>query len=497
MAHIPADFGGNRQFIADANATNISTAVGDMAALNLQLIHCLREAVDDGADGAARRIHVDRIAADMRRVLAASDVSKTRELAVRELRPVTRVPNADWGANVNIANIKMFNITTFLGSSADTIDVVRWIGRVLSLAEANNLTLNAARGLLVQGSSGSAASYIEHLIEEGRSLHQVVQQLEMRYGKLRTPEEARVTCNTLIRKDNEELSEYIDRLRLMARMACRMEADDVVRRRQMEELVSGNIRRVLPTTVRESLAERVTNRSLMGLPAFTARELEKECLDLERARIERRAPLERLANKPGRIMNCRQDVLGDGSSYLTEDESSADEVDVEDEAMYNLVLQIKNQQRHYAGKGQAVDPKKVYRKAFQQFNREHPPPKFPRGGHHGARMAADLGGGQRNLPGNPNSGPPNQLDSGVKRTINELLAMAGVARGSCIQCGNSGHYMHQDLCVLKDKVLMDRACAKCGQGLHSADDCPRVYQKQYVSQAPLVNPVQAENLVKE
>ena len=197
----------------------------------------------------------------MRRVLAASDVSKTRELAVRELRPVTRVPNADWGANVNIANIKMFNITTFLGSSADTIDVVRWIGRVLSLAEANNLTLNAARGLLVQGSSGSAASYIEQLIEEGRSLHQVVQQLEMRYGKLRTPEEARVSCNTLIRKDNEELSEYIDRLRLMARMACRMEADDVVRRRQMEELVSGNIRRVLPTTVRDSLAERVTNRS--------------------------------------------------------------------------------------------------------------------------------------------------------------------------------------------------------------------------------------------
>ena len=155
MALIPADFGGDRQFIADANATNISTAVGDMAALNLQLIHCLQATIDDGAGGAARRAVVERIAVDMRKVLAASDVSKTREMSVRELRPVTRVPAADWGVNTNIANIKMFNVTTFMGSAADTMDVVRWVSRVLSLAEANGLTLNATHNLLIQGSTGS------------------------------------------------------------------------------------------------------------------------------------------------------------------------------------------------------------------------------------------------------------------------------------------------------------------------------------------------------
>ena len=143
-----------------------------------------------------------------------------------------------------------------------------------------------------------------------------------------------------------------------------------------------------------------------------------------------------------------------------------------------------------------VDPKKVYRQAFQRFNREHTPPKFPRDRQpYGARMAANMG--QGNPQGNLNSGPPNKLDSNIKRTITELLAMAGVARGSCIQCGNSGHYMHQDLCMLKDKVIVDRACAKCGQGLHSADDCPRVYQKQYVAPGPQVNPVQADSPVKE
>ena len=80
---IPDAMGGNRQFIADSNNTNISSAVGDMAALNLQLIHCMAEAVDDGAAGAACRLTINIIADDLKRVLAASDVSKTRELSVR------------------------------------------------------------------------------------------------------------------------------------------------------------------------------------------------------------------------------------------------------------------------------------------------------------------------------------------------------------------------------------------------------------------------------
>ena len=35
--------------------------------------------------------------------------------------------------------------------------------------------------------------------------------------------------------------------------------------------------------------------------------------------------------------------------------------------------------------------------------------------------------------------------------------------------------MHQEACALKDKPLVDRACVKCCQGLHSADDCLRVF----------------------
>ena len=73
---VPNAMGGNRQFIADANDTNISSAVGDMAALNLQLIHCLRATIDDGANGAAHRLTVDRIADDLKKAIYNYDIKK-------------------------------------------------------------------------------------------------------------------------------------------------------------------------------------------------------------------------------------------------------------------------------------------------------------------------------------------------------------------------------------------------------------------------------------
>ena len=126
MAGIPPNFGGNRQFLADPNATGLSTIVGDMAAMQLQLIHALDEVIPDGA-----RAAVNNIAAHARQALAASNVSQAREQATRELRPLTRLPAAEWGDHVNIANIRMHNVPSFAGSDTDTLDVVRWISRVV------------------------------------------------------------------------------------------------------------------------------------------------------------------------------------------------------------------------------------------------------------------------------------------------------------------------------------------------------------------------------
>ena len=478
MADIPPEHGGARVFFNDPDQAGLSTMVGDMAAMNLRLIHLL---ADDAVPN-ANRVHLDAIRVHSRQVLAASDVCKLREQATRELRPVTRVPVPQWGNNVAIANIRMHNIPTFSGTGADTLDVVRWISRVFTLCEANGLTYVAGTNLLIQGASGNVADCIEQMRDEGKNLSQIVQQLEMRYGDLCAPEEARVKCNNMLRKEQEGLSEFIDRLRAMTRMACRTIEGEPARRQAMDILVEGNIRRVLPTRVRNSLEERVINRSRMGLPAFTAREIEKECLDLERRRDEMKSLRkdDYAGKRPGRLMQCSEEVP------LSSDEidSSADEAEPGDEATYNLICLIKEQERKYARKGFAPDPKRAYRSAFRKFNQKHPPPRFPRNqGPYAARAVA--GGGpdpfQTGQNPNPGRGPPNRLDTSVKRTIMELLTLANVTRGHCIQCAQDGHYMHGDACALKDKALVDRPCAKCGQGLHSADDCLRVFQKQYIA----------------
>ena len=281
MADPPDNMGGYRQFLANPEATGLSTAVGDMAALQLQLIHALNAVIPAGA-----RNLCDDIAAHARQVLAASDVNKQREQSTRELTPITRVPVAPYGANANIAAIRMNNIPIFTGKSTDTLSVTSWLGRILSTARVNNLSFNATINLLIQGSADNASEIIDQMREEDKTLAQIIQQLEMRYGDLCTPEEARVRCHNLSRKEGEGLSDFMDRLRSMARMACRMYENDAERRQQTEILIEGNIRRILPPTVRALLEERVVNRTRMGLPAFTAREIEKECLDLERRRDE-------------------------------------------------------------------------------------------------------------------------------------------------------------------------------------------------------------------
>ena len=476
MGDIPADRGGNRVFFNDVNQVGISTMIGDLAAMNLRVFHCLADAAIPNANQA----HIDALIAHNQMILDASDVCKAREAATRELKPVTRLPAAPWG-NVNqIAAIRMHSVPIFTGSSSDTLDIVRWLSRVFTICQANELSNAAAINLLIQGSGGQAADFIEQMRDDDKPLAEIVQQLEMRYGDLCAPEEARVKCNNMLRKEGEGLSEFIDRLRAMARMVARVINNDGLRRREMDTLVEANIRRVLSPSVRKDLEERVINRSRMGLPAFTTREIEKECLDLERKREERRShqrdDAAALGRRQGRLLQCSEEMV----FHLSEDEdssASAEEADIGDEGMYNLIHAVKHEERKRAKKGLAPDPQRTYRAAFRKFNRDHPPPRFPR--NQGPYAARAVAVGIENQ--HPNQGPPNRLDTGIKRTINDLLSMANVSRGSCIQCGQENHYMHSDACALKDKVLVDRPCMKCGRGLHSADDCMRVFQRQYVA----------------
>jgi hypothetical protein len=495
----PPHFGGDRQFMADPQATGLSTMVGDMAAINLQLMHMMRHRFDDDAERAA----IDALAVGTRDILAASNTSHAREASTRELRPITRVPDDEWGNAVNIAVIRLHNVPVFSGTDKDTVDIVRWISKIFSLAQTHTLTFAATIHLMYQASTGHAADYLEQMRDEHKTLPQVVQLLEMRYGDLCTPEEARVRTNNMARKEKESLSVFIDRLRVMARMACRMENDNAIRRQGIDLLVENNIRRVLPMSVRGALEERVRGRTQMGLPALTAHEIEKECLDLERRREERKSQTHHggmITKRHARISKIDDiDVKSESEDELT---SSEDDLDVQDESTYNLIKVIKQETKKYTDRARTYDPKKVFKRAVRQFNQNRPPLKYPRATNvpPGARL---VGAAPQGNPNYRQPGPPNRLDQNVKRSIPDLLELANCTRGSCIQCGVEGHYMHQDVCALRDKTLVDRPCIKCGRGLHAADDCMVVFQKNYVAPQHVqgnpnqANLVQSENTLNE
>ena len=150
----------------------------------------------------------------------------------------------------------MYNIPVFTGETG-TIAITSWLARVFNLCQANRLTWESGINLLIQGSSGGAADFIDEMRQEGKTVHQIVQQLEMRYGDLCTPEEARVRVNTMPRREGEELSTFIDRLRSMARMATRLERDDAARSKAVDTLVENNIRRVSPEDTVQPWAGRI------------------------------------------------------------------------------------------------------------------------------------------------------------------------------------------------------------------------------------------------
>jgi len=236
-------------------------------------------------------------------------------------------------------------------------------------------------------------------------------------------------------------------------------------------------------------------------------------LDLERERAERKA---NNADKNAFKRNIRmlqQEIHDDDLDSGAELLSSEDEVELEDEGMYQLACEVKQQKQRFYNAGRPVDTGVVNRRAVRKYNQRFFPnqraqyqaPQQPqrrgqiglplpkRETPLGARQAVGLGGAAAGAGNAPYvnapyrvPGPPNKMEpnKGVQKTTFELLAMANCQRGQCIQCGQQGHYMLNAACALKDKPLMDRPCIKCGQGLHQADDCLQIFQRYVAQQQP-------------
>ncbi len=109
------------------------------------------------------------------------------------------------------------------------------------------------------------------------------------------------------------------------------------------------------------------NRSLMGLPALSPRDIERECLDLEARRKERKLELKQMVQ--GKRHHVNKATLDVDSATSSSDEAEEEEDDSEHPRDF-LINEIKLQRQRYALKGKPIDDRKVMKYAFRNYNQK-------------------------------------------------------------------------------------------------------------------------------
>ena len=465
----PNERGGDREFVELPAQAGLPDAIGDLAALMQNVLHTFSQPAGDARDALINNVNEQAV-----RLRQLADLARDREQNTRAPRPLTAIPAEAWGETANIAGVRTNNLLKFAGEKGSANNCYIWLEQICSTAAAHTLTFQAATLLLATMAQGSVASYISELRQEGKEFPAIVQALEVRYGELCSPDQARMLCNTMER-GSLDLRSFVDQLKLKARIACREERDGNRRRDLMYTLIETNLRRGLPTSVRMAIEEKLVDRARMGLPQLTITELEQEALRLESKRLARRAELgekKEPQKQKRRPIFAAAEVLSDDEVCVdsdADDNTAPDEViddDDEDECPYDyLVSYIADQKARHHRKGDKITVDKLVKQANKKVELRYDPKnrnRFTR-----PQRVAEVA--QK-----ANSGPPSRIDPRQK-TILELLRLANCERGHCILCGMPGHMMYSDKCALRGKPVASKSCAKCGHGLHSADDCIRTF----------------------
>ena len=517
----PPEYGGERTFAADPAKADALTTIGDSTVAQLRLIYTLEQA---GLIPDPHKPALHSVRDTLLQTLRNADGVKTRERDTRVQRPLTKVPTEDYGGEDDLTRVRIQNLPQFDGESKDPAEVSRWLGKILGIAQGYKLKLKVVVQLIAQASTGKACDYIDQLKAEGKCLREVIELLEMTYGCLVPKEEARVKCGLMRREDGESLSSFLHRLRHMARIACRYEDDDTKRCQAIDELVEANVRRILPPSVKTALEERILARKRIGLADFTSREIERECLELEKARDDKRKEIAlqfstagngrkgkfaNLAAKFSALSVAQTEIDSDTDLDVVDvirDElsppASSDE-DPEAERDIFLAAQIAREKEKFQRAGRPIDQQRVMKGAIRKYNDRYQP-KGAQYRRNQPRVVGEItqqnqGQGQRGVVHNqvyfqrPRQ-PPSHNPDLRNRSIMELLELSKCQRGQCIQCGLRGHLLGRDECPLKSKPLVDSPCVACHQGLHASNDCVRIFQQDFVPPQPTQNVQQVQEL---
>jgi len=507
------------------------TTTQDQAAVNLQLIYALKP-----ANAAHRDALLDQVEENQKIVFKNTAAILGREKDTRVGIPLTSIPT-EWGAETDITRVKVYNQTPFDGLDPDPGTVSRWLSKMLLLGK--TLTKKSMVSFLIQHATGPAFEILLQLQTENKELEEVVEVLETQFGDLMTKDEALRECNKMERDHSKPLPVFIMKLRHMAKVACRYEPDLDKRGKMVDQIVVDNITRALKPSVQAALTERILTRQRNGNRDFLARELERECINLDKARTAKREEIMKdLSTK-----YAKNRFVSQTGAYAIQDASSWDQVSLnsrsnpypgeeydtssgarqlvnfsptassdedEEEASREIFLarQIHRERNKFVAAGAPIDERKVMKGAVNKYNQRYsrpprklvgevayqqpqakedaPPRVYPSRPQHAPavphRTPAQVPY-QQPMATPVGTYPPDAIRDPRNRPIQELISLSKCVRGQCIQCGLTGHLMGRDACPLKDKPLVSAPCIACGQGLHASNDCVRIFQNQQINQA--------------
>lgn len=424
------------------------------------------EVGDDVPDAEKRliRLCLARAQTIMRNASTQSNFSQ-------EARPLTEVPaNNRYGNNNTFDRVRM-TLADFRGET-DKSECLPWLAKVLSQAHQHELSESATIGLMKARSAGTAFDMIEQLARDQLSLTEIVKRLEAAFAGVCLPGEARIKCARMERSGSEAIGTYAARVRKMARVAVRNIPDDDERVRQETDLTRAAIMRILPPHTKQVYEERELARITQGLPDRNYMDMIVELDAIESRRLERinalRGPKEG-AYRPANIRTCQvqdvvpmEDLMADWTLGMEElDEITelgmeiGEQEGVGDDEQVEFVIEAVRQA--YA-RGYKGDQRKQF--VGNAMNRYSP---------------------KNRVPYNPPPGPPRRLKD-VRMDKRNLPILAKCDKDECMHCGlktNPPHRASTPGCPLRDKDLVDRACGKCGKGLHSSDQCPTFFRNDH------------------
>lgn len=469
----------------DANSS-IEQALSALA-IGVQVLSNEQE-VDDATKAAVRTAAAT--AADIT-TRHHQDISKAERIKPMTQLPIyPQVQGQPAQRNDNIEEIKTPGLAIFKGT-ANKHECLAWLSRIMSTAKQHRLTDAATVNLMKAKCSDEAFDSIEQDLSENNDLETIVVNLERKFAGVCLPDEARIKCNTMKRKDNQMLSVFGDQLNKMARIATRHIMDDAEKTRQIKDLVMSNMKRVLPAATKHDLEERIRYRAASGKRPWTVTQFMAEIDSIEQSRVERIAKHQEDQHRRKKLRNrygVRAVELSDDLDYVDAqiDELDSDDTDSNDEGEIDFdTYYISDAEEDGCDTDQesvtesdiAEDELEFVLNAVRQQKK----PGFKGGKNKFHRVKKALkkvvDSRQNRYPVyRPPDGPPRLL-SQCKINRNELPRLAKVDQDDCLHCGlrtNPPHKAGAMRCPLKGQKMVDRACLKCSKGLHQSNQCPTV-----------------------